>query len=41
MREDGLEAGDDEGRELRVPVGEPSGVKIAGWSVVAVECCVN
>jgi len=28
--EDGLELFEDGGRELRVPVGEPSGVKIAG-----------
>jgi len=41
VRDDGLELGDDGGRELRVPVGEPSGVKIAGWSVVAAECRVN
>jgi hypothetical protein len=30
VRDDGLELGEDGGRELRVPVGEPSGVKIAG-----------
>lgn len=41
MIEDGLEPMEDGGSELRVPVGEPSGVKIAGWSVVAAARRVN
>jgi hypothetical protein len=28
--DEGLEGTDDEGSELRVPAGEPSGVKVAG-----------
>jgi hypothetical protein len=34
--EDGLEVTEEGGRELRVPVGEPSGVNTADRSVVAV-----
>ena len=41
MIEDGLELMEDGGSELRVPVGEPSGVKIAGWSVVVAARRVN
>ena len=28
--DDGLDSEDDDGNELRVPAGEPSGVKVAG-----------
>jgi hypothetical protein len=31
----GLDGAEEEGSELRVPVGDPSGVKMAGRSVVA------
>jgi hypothetical protein len=34
--DDGLDSVDEGGKELRVPAGEPSGVKDAGRSVVAV-----
>jgi len=34
--DEGLEGTDDEGSESRVPAGEPSGVKVAGRSVVEV-----
>ena len=33
--DDGLDPTEDDGKELRVPSGEPSGVKTAGRSVVA------
>jgi hypothetical protein len=39
--DDGLEGGEEDGRELRVPVGEPSGVNTAGRSVLAVIQCVK
>ena len=32
--DDGLEGGEDDGSELRVPAGEPSGVKTAGPRMV-------
>jgi hypothetical protein len=38
---DGLEGSEEDGKELRVPVGEPSGVNTAGRSVLAVVRCVN
>jgi len=38
---DGLEGIEEDGKELRVLVGEPSGVNMAGWSVLAVVQCVN
>ena len=41
VMEDGLEGTDDDGRELEVPVGEPSGVNTAGRSVVAFVRWVN
>ena len=33
--EDWLEGGDEDAKELRVPIGEPSGVNTAGQSVAA------
>jgi hypothetical protein len=39
--EDGLEGGEEDGRQLRVLVGEPSGVNTAGRSVLAVVRCVK
>jgi hypothetical protein len=33
--EDGLEGGDEDGKELRVPLGEPLGVNTAGQSMAA------
>jgi hypothetical protein len=36
MTEDGLDGAEDDGKELMVPVGEPSGVNTAGRSVLAV-----
>ena len=36
--DDGLDSEDEGGSELRVPAGEPSGVKFAGRSVVAARC---
>ena len=35
VRDDGLDPIDNGGSETRVPSGEPSGVKMFGWSVVA------
>ena len=40
-RDDGLEGGEEDGKELRVPVGEPSGVNTAGRSVFVVVWCVK
>jgi hypothetical protein len=39
--DDGLEGGEEDGRELKVPVGEPSGVNTAGRSVLAVVRCMK
>src|ERR1700720_1243607 len=36
-----LEGGDEDGKELRVPVGEPSGVNTAGQSMLVVVRCVK
>jgi hypothetical protein len=36
VMEDGLDGAEDDGKELMVPVGEPSGVNTAGRSVLAV-----
>jgi len=41
VRDDGLEGGEEDGSKLRVSVGEPSGVKTAGLSVVALVLWVN
>jgi len=32
--DEGVDGSEDEGREVRVPAGEPSGVKVAGRSIV-------
>ena len=39
--DDGLDSLEDGGRELRVPSGEPSEVKMAGRSVVVVDVHTN
>jgi len=39
--DDGLEGTEEDGRELRVPVGEPSGVNTVGRSMLAVVRCVK
>ena len=41
VRDDRLEGGKEDGSELKVPVGEPSGVKTAGPSVFALVLWVN
>jgi hypothetical protein len=41
VRDDVLEGVEQDGKELRVPVGEPSGVNMAGRSVFVVERCVK
>jgi len=39
--DEGVDGAEDEGSELRVPAGEPSGVKVAGRSVVVAVRRVN
>jgi hypothetical protein len=41
VSDDSLDLLDDSGNESRVPSGEPSGVKMAGRSVLAVEVHMN
>ena len=40
-RDNWLKEGDEDGKELSIPVGEPLGVNMAGWSVFVVVWCVK